>query len=430
MSVVLLLLLLVSLGASFLLYRKLLVLESHLTKQLETHADNLSEQLSYQLTTSTNEQRLALNQDINRLQTDIYQQLSDIRDVLHQSLSDSRDRSDQRLEAINEQLTSTIKELQDSNEKRLEQMRLTVEEKLEKTLQTRLQASFESVSKQLESVNQGLGEMKTVAKDVGTLNKVLSNTKTRGILGELQLGQIIEDILTDSQYEREFVTVSGSNERVEYAIKLPGSNQNEYVYLPIDSKFPLDDYYRLEEAYDIGDKAQIEGHRKALLAAIKRFAKDINKKYLKPPETTNFGILFLPTEGLYSEVVRQSSFFDSLRRDENIVVAGPSTLSALLNSLSVGFRTLNIQKNADDISKVLGNVKSEFDKFGTMLTKAQKQLSTASKTVDSLLTTRTKAIRRALQTIETYQDDATTNLLGISPLENEDFYENKSNEEG
>lgn len=430
MSVVLLLLLLVSLGASFLLYRKLSVLELHLTKQLETHADNLSEQLSYQLTTSTNEQRLALNQDINRLQTDIYQQLSDIRDVLHQSLSDSRDRSDQRLEAINEQLTSTVKALQDSNEKRLEQMRLTVEEKLEKTLQTRLQASFESVSKQLESVNQGLGEMKTVAKDVGTLNKVLSNTKTRGILGELQLGQIIEDILTDSQYEREFVTVSGSNERVEYAIKLPGSNQNEYVYLPIDSKFPLDDYYRLEEAYDIGDKAQIEGHRKALLAAIKRFAKDINKKYLKPPETTNFGILFLPTEGLYSEVVRQSSFFDSLRRDENIVVAGPSTLSALLNSLSVGFRTLNIQKNADDISKVLGNVKSEFDKFGTMLTKAQKQLSTASKTVDSLLTTRTKAIRRALQTIETYQDDATTNLLGISPLENEDFYENKSNEEG
>lgn len=430
MSVVLLLLLLVSLGASFLLYRKLSILESHLTKQLETHADNLSEQLSYQLTTSTNEQRLALNQDINRLQTDIYQQLSDIRDVLHQSLSDSRDRSDQRLEAINEQLTSTVKELQDSNEKRLEQMRLTVEEKLEKTLQTRLQASFESVSKQLESVNQGLGEMKTVAKDVGTLNKVLSNTKTRGILGELQLGQIIEDILTDSQYEREFVTVSGSNERVEYAIKLPGSNQNEYVYLPIDSKFPLDDYYRLEEAYDIGDKAQIEGHRKALLAAIKRFAKDINKKYLKPPETTNFGILFLPTEGLYSEVVRQSSFFDSLRRDENIVVAGPSTLSALLNSLSVGFRTLNIQKNADDISKVLGNVKSEFDKFGTMLTQAQKQLSTASKTVDSLLTTRTKAIRRALQTIETYQDDATTNLLGISPLENEDFYENKSNEEG
>ncbi|ESV54877.1 DNA polymerase V [Streptococcus agalactiae LMG 14747] len=430
MSVVLLLLLLVSLGASFLLYRKLSVLESLLTKQLETHADNLSEQLSYQLTTSTNEQRLALNQDINRLQTDIYQQLSDIRDVLHQSLSDSRDRSDQRLEAINEQLTSTVKELQDSNEKRLEQMRLTVEEKLENTLQTRLQASFESVSKQLESVNQGLGEMKTVAKDVGTLNKVLSNTKTRGILGELQLGQIIEDILTDSQYEREFVTVPGSNERVEYAIKLPGSNQNEYVYLPIDSKFPLDDYYRLEEAYDIGDKAQIEGYRKALLAAIKRFAKDINKKYLKPPETTNFGILFLPTEGLYSEVVRQSSFFDSLRRDENIVVAGPSTLSALLNSLSVGFRTLNIQKNADDISKVLGNVKSEFDKFGTMLTKAQKQLSTASRTVDSLLTTRTKAIRRALQTIETYQDDATTNLLGISPLENEDFYENKSNEEG
>lgn len=416
--------LIASLGLTFFLYRKLINLEASLKDQLEEHADNLSEQVSYQLTSSTNDQRLAISQDLNRLQTDIYQQLTDIRDVLHQNLTDSRDRSDQRLETINQQLTDAVKTMQESNEKRLEQMRLTVEEKLEKTLQTRLQASFDSVSKQLESVNQGLGEMKTVAQDVGTLNKVLSNTKTRGILGELQLGQIIEDILTESQYEREYVTVPGSSERVEYAIKMPGASQGDYVYLPIDSKFPLEDYYRLEDAYESGDREEVERYRKALLASIKRFAKDINQKYIKPPETTNFGVLFLPTEGLYAEVVRQSAFFDSLRRDENIVVAGPSTLSALLNSLSVGFRTLNIQKNADDISKVLGNVKLEFDKFGNMLLKAQKQLSTASKTVDSLLTTRTNSIRRALETIETYQDSATANLLDISPLEDEDSYEN------
>ncbi|MEQ9763456.1 DNA recombination protein RmuC [Streptococcus sp. ZJ151] len=424
MLVLIILLLLASLGLTFFLYHKVTHLEDMLKNQLEDHVDNLSEQLSYQNERSSNDVRIAINQDFNRLQTDFYQQLTEIREVLHQSLSASRDRSDQRLDTMTERLRTTVKEMQDSNEKRLEQMRLTVEEKLEKTLQTRLQASFDSVSKQLESVNQGLGEMKTVAQDVGTLNKVLSNTKTRGILGELQLGQIIEDILTENQYEREFVTVPNSSERVEYAIKMPGASQGDYVYLPIDSKFPLEDYYRLEDAYETGDKAEVERYRKALLSSIKRFAKDINQKYIKPPETTNFGVLFLPTEGLYAEVVRQSAFFDSLRREENIVVAGPSTLSALLNSLSVGFRTLNIQKNADDISKVLGNVKLEFDKFGNMLVKAQKQLSTASKTVDSLLTTRTNSIRRALETIETYQDSATTNLLDMSPLEDEDSYEN------
>ncbi|MDY4760887.1 DNA recombination protein RmuC [Streptococcus thoraltensis] len=424
MPVFLIILLIASLGLTFFLYRKVASLETILKSQLEDHADNLSEQLSYQNERAASEVRIAINQDLNRLQTAFYQQLTEIRDMLHQNLSDSRDRSDKRLDIITKQLMTTVREMQDSNEKRLEQMRLTVEEKLEKTLQTRLQSSFDSVSKQLESVNQGLGEMKSVAQDVGTLNKVLSNTKTRGILGELQLGQIIEDILTENQYEREFATVPNSSERVEYAIKMPGASQGDYVYLPIDSKFPLEDYYRLEDAYETGDKAEVERYRKALLSSIKRFAKDINQKYIKPPETTNFGVLFLPTEGLYSEVVRQAAFFDSLRRDENIVVAGPSTLSALLNSLSVGFRTLNIQKNADDISKVLGNVKLEFDKFGNMLVKARKQLSTASKTVDSLLTTRTNSIQRALETIETYQDSATTNLLDISPLEDEDFYEN------
>lgn len=413
-------------GVALLVYllSKIAKLTDDLSQKMDDNADNLSDQVSYQLDLAQKDQVLALNNQLNRLQNDLYTQLNDIRDVLHKSLSENRDRSDQRLEIINRNLTNSVKEMQASNEKRLEEMRQTVEEKLEQTLQNRLKASFETVSKQLESVNQGLGEMKTVAQDVGTLNKVLSNTKTRGILGELQLGQIIEDIMTPSQYEREVPTVSGSSERVEYAIKLPGVEDDGYVYLPIDSKFPLEDYYRLEDAYESGDKEQVELYRKSLLNSIKRFAKDINKKYLNPPETTNFGIMFLPTEGLYSEVVRNASFFDSLRRDENIVVAGPSTLSALLNSLAVGFKTLNIQKNANAISKILGNVKVEFEKFGNMLVKAQKQINTANNTLDSLISTRTNAIIRALNTVESYQDQATKSLLNLPPLEEEDNHEN------
>ena len=424
MLIITLLLGLLSVVLLIYLLLKMAKLTEDVSKKMDVNADNLSDQVSYQLDLAQKDQVLALNNQINRLQNDLYTQLNDIRDVLHQSLNENRDRSDQRLEIINRNLTNSVKEMQESNEKRLEEMRQTVEEKLEQTLQNRLKASFETVSKQLESVNQGLGEMKNVAQDVGTLNKVLSNTKTRGILGELQLGQIIEDIMTTNQYEREFPTISGSSERVEYAIKLPGTDDDGYVYLPIDSKFPLEDYYRLEDAYESGDKEQVELYRKSLLNSIKRFAKDINKKYLNPPETTNFGIMFLPTEGLYSEVVRNASFFDSLRRDENIVVAGPSTLSALLNSLAVGFKTLNIQKNANDISKVLGNVKVEFEKFGNMLVKAQKQINTANNTLDSLIYTRTNAIIRALNTVESYQDQATASLLNLPPLEDEENHEN------
>ncbi|NQO53021.1 DNA recombination protein RmuC [Streptococcus suis] len=409
MDIVLLILLILVLLALVFLYGKWQSLALLLQEQAEDTADNLSDQLSYQLENATLKQQQAIHQEVERLRTELYQQLTDIRQELNKSHLETRDATDRRLQAI-----------QESNEKRLEEMRQTVEEKLEKTLQTRLQASFETVSKQLESVNRGLGEMQTVARDVGSLNKVLSGTKTRGIMGELQLGQIIEDILTPSQYEREFATVSGSNERVEYAVKLPGRTEGDYIYLPIDSKFPLADYYRLEDAYESGDKDQIDFHRKNLLAAIKRFAKDIQSKYLNPPETTNFGVLFLPTEGLYSEVVRNPIFFDELRRQENIVVAGPTTLSALLNSLSVGFKTLNIQRSADDISKVLGNVKLEFGKFSDLLVKTQKQLNQASSNIDKLLTTRTNAIERSLRTIDLYEDDQTKGLLGLSPLDEED----------
>lgn len=415
MEFVIILLLLGNLIVTFLLWQKNQQQTDQQKKIFEDQADQLSDQLDYRFEQERQQSLLAqqqleltLGDRLGEVRTDLHRNLTEMRLEISENLTKNRDKTDERM-----------RQIQESNDRRLEQMRQTVEEKLEKTLQTRLQTSFETVSKQLESVNRGLGEMQNVARDVGTLNKVLSNTKTRGILGELQLGQIIEDIMTPSQYEREFATVAGSSERVEYAIKLPGQVEKEYIYLPIDSKFPLADYYRLEDAYESGNKEEIDLYRKSLLASVKRFAKDINKKYLAPPATTNFGVMFLPTEGLYSEVVRNPEFFDNLRRDEQIVVAGPSTLSALLNSLSVGFKTLNIQRSADDISKVLGNVKSEFNKFGGILLKAQKHLQHASGNIDELLTRRTNAIERTLRHIEISDKSDLNGLLDFQDEEEE-----------
>ncbi|MCY7137292.1 DNA recombination protein RmuC [Streptococcus gordonii] len=415
MEILIIILLLANLLLTFLLWQSQTQQKKDVQEILEEQADHLSDQLDYRLEQERQNSLLqqknleiGLGDRFSSLHTSLHRDLTDLRTEISDNLTKNRDKTDERM-----------KQIQESNELRLEQMRQTVEEKLEKTLQTRLQTSFESVSKQLESVNRGLGEMQHIARDVGTLNKVLSNTKTRGIMGELQLGQIIEDILTPSQYEREFATVSGSSERVEYAVKLPGQTDQDYVYLPIDSKFPLADYYRLEDAYESGNKEEIELYRKALLNSVKRFAKDIRSKYLAPPATTNFGIMFLPTEGLYSEVVRNPEFFDNLRREEQIVVAGPSTLSALLNSLSVGFKTLNIQKSADDISKVLGSVKLEFNKFAGILVKAQKHLQHASGNIDDLLTRRTNAIERTLRQIELSDEDLHIDLLDV-PEERED----------
>ena len=401
MEFVIIFLLLGNLIVTFLLWQKNQQQTDQAKKIFEDQADQLSDQLDYRFEQERQQRllaqqqlELALGDRLGEVRTDLHRNLTEMRLEISENLTKNRDKTDERM-----------RQIQESNDRRLEQMRQTVEEKLEKTLQARLQTSFETVSKQLESVN--------------TLNKVLSNTKTRGILGELQLGQIIEDIMTPSQYEREFATVAGSSERVEYAIKLPGQVEKEYIYLPIDSKFPLADYYRLEDAYESGNKEEIDLYRKSLLASVKRFAKDINKKYLAPPATTNFGVMFLPTEGLYSEVVRNPEFFDSLRRDEQIVVAGPSTLSALLNSLSVGFKTLNIQRSADDISKVLGNVKLEFNKFGGILLKAQKHLQHASGNIDELLTRRTNAIERTLRHIEISDKSDLNGLLDFQDEEEE-----------
>jgi DNA recombination protein RmuC len=317
------------------------------------------------------------------------------------------------MDSVRNKVDERLNLMQLSNEKRLDEMRQTVDEKLERTLESRLQKSFETVSQQLESVNRGLGEMKSVAESVGSLNKVLSNSKTRGILGELQLGQIIEDMLPASLYDREVPTIPGSSEHVEYAVKLPGNNDEGHVYLPIDSKFPLEDYYRLLEGYDSGNGEVIESARKALLNRIKQFARDVKQKYVSPPHTTNFAIIFLPTEGLYAEAVRDSVFFDSLRQD-GVMIAGPTTLSALLNSLQVGFKTLQIQRGAAEIEKTLGAVKKEFENFERVLTRAQVKIAGAGKDIEDLVGVRTRKINLRLKEIQVYSGGDAHLLAGIS----------------
>ena len=303
-------------------------------------------------------------------------------------------------------------QLQGSNERKLDEMRNVVNEKLEKTLETRLQQSFATVSNQLESVNKGLGEMKTVAQSVGSLSRILSGTKTRGILGEVQLGQIIEDMLPPQLYDKEVPTVADSTHRVEYAVKLPGFEEGRHVYLPVDSKFPLEPYERLLDAYEHGDADTVDAARKALQNRIRAFARDVRTKYISPPETTHFAVVFLPTEGLYAEVVRDATFFDGLRQ-EGIIVAGPSTFSAMLNSLQMGFKTLQIQKGAADIENILGAVKKEFGNFEKVLNKANERIKQAGEEIDTLVGTRTRAINRSLKNVQTYTGADTPRLLNF-----------------
>ena len=289
-----------------------------------------------------------------------------------------------------------------STEKRLDQMRETVDEKLQKTLNERLGQSFEMVGKQLESVQKGLGEMQTLATDVGGLKKVLSNVKLRGNVGEVQLAMLLEQILAPNQYDANVRTKLGSADPVEFAVKLPGrsEDENSIVYLPIDAKFPKEVYEQLLAAYDIGTPDAVELATKNMEAAIKKMAKDIRDKYIDPPNTTDFAILFLPFESIYAEVIRRSALVDQLRDEFKITVAGPTTLVAILNSLQMGFRTLALQKRSSEVWKVLGEVKSEFNKFGGLLQKAQKSINAASDTVEELIGKRSKAINRKLMNIE------------------------------
>jgi DNA recombination protein RmuC len=302
-------------------------------------------------------------------------------------------------------LTEGQSKLVQQTEKKLEQMRETVDEKLQKTLNERLGQSFEAVGKQLEAVQLGLGEMKTLAGDVGGLKKVLSNVKMRGGIGEVQLAMLLEQILAPEQYAANVKTKQNSADIVEFAIKLPGrDDNNKQVWLPIDAKFPKDVYEQLQTAYDASDLPEIEAAQKNLEQTIKKMAKDISDKYLDPPNTTDVAILFLPFEGIYAEVVRKASLLEDLQRNYKIIVTGPSTLAAILNSLQMGFKTLAIQKRSGEVWKVLGNVKTEFEKFGGLIEKAQGNIQNGLKQLDEVVGVRTRAIQRQLRDVEVLND--------------------------
>ncbi len=323
--------------------------------------------------------------------------------------------NEQKLDNIRTAMESKIKALTDENSAQLEKMRATVDEKLQKTLEERLSQSFKLVSERLEEVYKGLGEMQNLASGVGDLKKVLSNVKTRGILGEIQLSAILGQILTRDQYDENVVTKKGSSDRVEFAVRLPGDDDG-VVYLPIDAKFPADKYSNLTDAYETGDKAQIEACGKALEASIKASAKYIHDKYVDPPATTDFAILFLPFEGLYAEVVRRG-MVEVLQREYKVNIAGPTTMAALLNSLQMGFRTLAIEKHSSRVWDVLGAVKTEFGKFEKTLKKAQERINQANNELDALIGTRTNVIQRKLRDVTALPEETSSDLLGIEDNE-------------
>lgn len=308
--------------------------------------------------------------------------------------------NEQKLDSMRDVMNKSLLRIQEDNAKKLEDMRKTVDEKLQKTLDDKMNESFKMVSERLEQVYKGLGEMQTLAVGVGDLKKVLSNVKTRGILGEIQLGAILKEILSPEQYDENVVTVPGSKNPVEFAVKMP--NDNGFVYMPIDSKFPGDAFYELQNAYEQGDNEQIKAAMNILLSRIKSFAKDIHDKYVEPPYTTDFAIMFLPFEGLYAEVVNQG-MVEVLQNTYKVNIAGPSTMAALLNSLQMGFKSLAIQKRSVEVWNVLSAVKSEFDKFGAVLDATQNRLDQANKELDKLVGVRTRAIQRKLKDVESLE---------------------------
>lgn len=366
--------------------------------------------------------------------------LSDFRSESATGLKNITEQNIRALEAIQKTLTENIQsfnnlqrekfgdlgkmqtELLQSTEKRLDEMRATVDEKLQKTLNERIGQSFELVSKQLESVQKGLGEMQNLAQDVGGLKKVLSNVKMRGNIGEVQLEMLLEQILAPEQYQANVKTKGDSDKLVEFAIKLPGKeNTNACVFLPIDAKFPKDAYDQLVDAYDSGVPKDIEAASKNIEQTIKSMAKDIRDKYLDPPNTTDFGIMFLPFEAIYGEIVRRPALLEHLQREYKVIVTGPTTLAAILNSLQMGFRTLAIQQRSSEVWSVLGAVKTEFEKFGGMLEKAHKNIRTANDQLEEVMGKRTRAIQRRLKNVESLPAAETAKL--IPGLEDSDFDE-------
>lgn len=331
-------------------------------------------------------------------------------------LEKNRDTVDARLGEVRTTVEQQLGSIRDDNQRQLDRMRETVDERLTRTLNDRLSVSFKQVSDQLEAVYTGLGDMRNIASGVGDLKRVLSNVKTRGILGEVQLGAILADILAPDQYAENIATKPESSERVEFAVKLPVDG-GDPVWLPIDSKFPGDTYEHLRDAVEAGDAGAVEQARRALEQRIKAEARDISEKYISVPATTNFGILFLPFEGLYAEVVDRPGLIESLQRDYRVSVAGPSTMAVILNSLQMSYQTFAFQKRADEIQRVLAAVKAEFPRYQAELVRARKQIETAGKTVDGIITTRTNVIERRLRAVTALEDEsAAAAIIGYDEL--------------
>lgn len=411
---------------------ELLRMKSELTAGQESLRRELTEGTQNSIRTLgeilTNNQR-ATDELQSRKFGDIDRSLSDKQDALRRTvtaqLSQMEERfktfetaNEQKLDNIRGTIEKRLSYIQEDNNKKLDAMRQTVDEKLQKTLEEKMTQSFQLVNERLEQVYKGLGEMQTLAVGVGDLKKVLSNVKTRGILGEVQLGAILEEILAPEQYERDVATVPKSRNVVEYAVRLPADGEG-HVYLPIDSKFPGDAYADLQNAYESGSAEAVQAAFSVLSQRIRAFAKDIRDKYIEPPYTTDFAVMFLPFEGLYAEVVNRG-LVETLQRDYRVSIAGPSTMAALLNSLQMGFRTVAIQKRSSEVWKILGAVKTEFDRFGTILVSTQKRLEQAHDDLDKLVGVRTRAIQRSLRSVEKIDSAEAQGLIESESLKSEE----------
>ena len=399
----------------------LILLAANLFVALLKNNHKQTERLESLFRQEMKENREEMARNMRELRTELNQVLSlsthQMQTTLHRNLMTTNEMQREKFDAMNRQQDILVK----STEKRLDDMRLMVEEKLQKTLNERIGQSFELVRTQLENVQRGLGEMKTLAEDVGGLKKVLGNVKTRGTFGEIQLAALLEQMLSPEQYEANVKTRKNATEFVEFAIKLPGKdNGKDVVYLPIDAKFPKDVYEQYMDAYEDGDTAIIESTSRQLENTIKRMAKDIHDKYIEPPYTTDFAILFLPFESIYAEVIRRTALVETLQKDYKIVVTGPTTLGAILNSLQMGFRTLAIQKRTSEVWSVLGAVKTEFGKFGGMLEKVQKNLQSAGDQLEEVMGKRTRAIERKLRQVEALPTEESQKMLSLNDFGEEE----------
>ena len=387
-------------------------------EQLEEKLERISRDMRFEVSENLRANRQEMSQSMAQFQQTLTEQLSLMQANLNAQLQTLGEGNTRRMAEVRETLDRQLQNLQETNLAKLEEMRKTVDEKLQTTLEKRLSESFKQVAERLEQVHQGLGQMQTLAQGVGDLQKVLSNVKTRGIFGEVQLQALLDQVLTIEQYGKQVETKPRSNQRVDFAIKLPGrSDDGAAVWLPIDAKFPREDYERLLEAQNRSDAPGAEIAAKAMEARIRLEAKTIAESYLAPPHTTDFAILFLPVEGLYAEVLRRPGLMDALQRDFRVTLAGPTTLLAILNSLHMGFRTLALEKQASEVWKVLGAVKTEFERYGEWVAKVREQVQKAADTLDKA-DTRSKQMRRALKVVEALPE---TEALARLPLQMDDL---------